>query len=141
MVTTVRTIPTQISTAQKVFPNDAATVGSTVAGNNLPSGGTVIFRLYGPAGGNTALVNCQAHGDTLGSGGLLYKESKTITGGNNSETVATTNTSFSVNSSDTFYWWVTYDPGDTAHTGSQSDCIENTVLTFNNDNGPGTLFP
>jgi hypothetical protein len=62
-------------------------------------------------------------------------------GGNNSETVKTSNTSVSVNTSDTFYWRVTYDTGDTAHTGSQSDCIENTTLTFANDAGPGTLFP
>jgi hypothetical protein len=56
-------------------------------------------------------------------------------------TVGTTNTATSVNASDTYYWRVTYATGDTAHTGRQSDCAENTVLTFNNDSGPGILFP
>jgi hypothetical protein len=55
----VRQIPTAISTAQKVFPNDSATITSSVAGNNLPSGGTVIFRLYGPTSGSTSFANCQ----------------------------------------------------------------------------------
>ena len=42
---------------------------------------------------------------------------------------------------ETYYWRVTYDPGDSAFIGRQSDCVENTVLTFNNDAGPGTEFP
>jgi hypothetical protein len=41
----------------------------------------------------------------------------------------------------TYYWRVTYATGDTAHTGSQSDCTENVVLTFTDDAGPGTVFP
>lgn len=141
---TVRQIPTSIATNQKVFPNDSATVTSSVAGNNLPAGGTVVFRLYGPTDGatpQTALQNCQAHGDTVGSGGLLYKETQPIAGGDHSETVGTTNNSVSVNTNDTFYWRVTYATGDTAHTGSQSDCVENVSTTFTNDSGPGTLFP
>jgi hypothetical protein len=140
----VRQIPTTIATAQSAYPNDSATITSSVAGNLLPSGGTVVFRLYGPTGGatpKTALQNCQAHGDTVNSGGLLYKETKTNIGGANSVTTGTANTSVSVNVSETYYWRVTYAPGDTAHTGRQSDCAENTVLTFNNDAGPGSLFP
>jgi len=137
----VRQIPTSISTAQSAIPNDSATITSSVAGNVLPATGTVIFRLYGPTAGSTALQNCQAHGDTVGSGGLLYKETKNNVGGANSVTVGTTNTTTSVNASGTYYWRVTYATGDTAHTGRQSDCAENTVLTFNNDSGPGTLFP
>jgi hypothetical protein len=137
----VRQIPTQISTHQKVFPNDSATITSSVAGNNLPAGGTVIFRLYQAGGGNTALQNCQAHGDTLGSGGLIYKQTNTSVGGQNSVTTDTSNTSVSVDANGSYYWRVTYDPGDTAHTGSQSNCVENTALTFTNDSGPGTLFP
>jgi hypothetical protein len=138
---TVRQIPTQVATAQKVFPNDSATITSSVAGNNLPAGGTVVFRLYGPTGATTALANCQAHGDTVNSGGLLYKETQNNVGGSNSVTVGTSNTTVSVNTNDTFYWRVTYNPGDTAHTGSQSDCVENVSTTFINDSGPGTLFP
>ena len=48
------------------YPNDSATITSSVAGNNLPAGGTVIFRLYQAGGGNTALQNCLAHGATVG---------------------------------------------------------------------------
>jgi hypothetical protein len=141
---TVRQIPTEILTNQKVFPNDSATITSSVAGNNLPANGTVVFRLYGPTDGatpQTALQNCQAHGDTIGSGGLLYKETQNNVGGSHSVTVGTSNTGVSVNTNDTFYWRVTYDPGDTAHTGRQSDCVENVSTAFVNDSGPGTLFP
>jgi len=140
---TVRQIPTEISTAQKTYPQDSATITSSVAGDNLPSGGTVIFRLYGAAGANTALQNCQAQGDTLGTGGLVYKQTITGVGGSHSVTVNTNNSTFSVDASTngTYYWRVTYATGDTAHTGRQSNCLENVVLTFADDSGPGTVFP
>jgi hypothetical protein len=137
----VRQIPTEISTHQSAYPNDSATISSSVAGNNLPAGGTVIFRLYQAGGGNTALQNCLAHGNTVGSGGLIYAETKNNVGGQHSVTTSTTNTSVAVDANGSYYWRVTYATGDTAHTGRQSDCTENTVLTFNNDAGPGTLFP
>jgi hypothetical protein len=142
----VRQIPTQISTAQSAIPNDSATITSSVTGNNLGTGGTVVFRLYGPTGSGatakTALENCQAGNLTL-AGGMLYTETKTNVGGAHSVTVGTTNTTISVNVSETYYWNVTYQPAaaDTSHTGRQSACAENTVLTFNNDAGPGTVFP
>jgi hypothetical protein len=145
----VRQIDTKIKTEQFAFPNDSATIESTVAGEALPAGGTVVFRLYGPTGGGTpktAEQNCDAHGDTVGSGGLLYKETKSDVGGAVSVTTSTTNyppdaDAVSVSVSETYYWRVTYDPGGTKFTGRQSDCVENTVLTFNNDPFPGTLFP
>ncbi|MGW5241357.1 hypothetical protein ACWEOW_20660 [Monashia sp. NPDC004114] len=127
----VRQIPTTISTAQKAFPNDSATISSSVAGDNLPSGGTVVFSLY------NNLANCQAGGTT----GRLYTETKSNVGGQNSVTVGTANTSVAVDTNTTVYWKVTYATGDQAHTGRQSNCTENTVFTFNNDSGPGTLFP
>jgi hypothetical protein len=71
----------------------------------------------------------------------LYKESKTIVGGANSEAVSTANTSVSVNADDDYYWKVTYATGDTAHTGRQSNCLEHTLIDFTNDAGPGTVFP
>ena len=135
---TVRQIPTSISTAQNVFPNDSATITSSIAGNNLPAGGTVVFSLYGPTGGAAnALANCQAHGNT----GLLYTETHNNVGGSHSVTVPTNNITVSVNTDDTFYWRVTYDPGDTAHTGIQSDCVENVTTKFVNDSGPGSAIP
>jgi hypothetical protein len=133
----VRQIPTSIQTAQSAIPNDSATITSSVAGDNLPSNGTVVFKLYGPAGGNTAATNCGNAGAT----GLLYSQTNTGVGGTHSATTSTTNTTVSVNASDTYYWLVTYAPGDTAHTGVQSQCVENTVLTFNNGGVSTTLFP
>jgi hypothetical protein len=131
----VRQIPTEISTAQKAFPNDSATITSSVAGNSLPSTGTVVFRLY-----NT-LANCQSGGDTVGTGGLLYKETKSNVGGSHSVTVGTTNTTVPVDTNTTVFWTATYTTGDTAHTGRASVCTENTQFTYVNDSGPGTLFP
>ncbi len=131
----VRQIPTSISTAQSAYPNDAATITSSVAGDNLPAGGTVVFSLYGATAGKTAAENCAAGSDT----GRLYTETKTV-GGQNSVTTGTSNTSVAVSTSGTYYWNVTYAPGDTAHTGRQSSCSENTVMTFTNDPGPGTVY-
>jgi hypothetical protein len=58
-------------------------------------------------------------------------------------TVGTSNTTVSVNDTSvtTYYWRVTYASGDTAHTGRQSDCVENVQVQFTNDAAPGTLFP
>ncbi|GAB3059509.1 hypothetical protein GCM10027053_21740 [Intrasporangium mesophilum] len=127
----VRQIPTAISTAQRAYPNDSATISSTIAGNNLPGTGTVVFSLY------NSLANCQAGGTT----GRLYTETQNNVGGQNSVTVSTSNTNVAVNTNTTVFWKVTYAPGDQAHTGRQSNCTENTVFAFNNDSGPGTLFP
>lgn len=143
----VRQIPTTISTAQSVYPNDSATVASSETGVNLPGGGTVTFRLYAatPASNGTpaktALENCLAHGTTLDAGGLIYEESKSITGDTESETVSTSNSTEAVSADAIVYWWVTYDPADDAFSGRQSDCVENTDIDFTNHAGPGDLFP
>jgi hypothetical protein len=137
----VRQIPTQISTHQKVYPQDSATITSSLGTDSLPTAGTVTFRLYGPSTGATGSQNCLAHGDIIGSGGLLYRQAVNPVAGGNSFTVGTSNTTVAVDTNDTFYWRVTYDPGDQAHTGSQSDCVENTTTSFVNDIGPGVLFP
>jgi hypothetical protein len=106
----------------------------------------VTFRLYAatPASNGTpaktALENCQAHGTTLGSGGLIYVEQETVDGVAASETESTSNTTVKVESDATVYWWVTYDPADSAFTGRQSDCVENTVVDFTDHAGPGTVF-
>ncbi len=139
----VRQIPTSLSTAQKTYPQDSATITSSVSGDNLPSNGTVGFSLYGASGGNTALQNCMAHGTTLGSGGLVYAQTFTSVGGAHSVTLNTTNSSFAVTaaSNGSYYWRVTYATGDTAHTGRQSDCSENAAIAFTDDAGPGTTYP
>lgn len=136
----VQQIPTSMSTTQKTIPQDSATITSTQAGDNIPPGGTVTFYMY------NSQANCQAHGTTVGSGGLLYKDSfpTNASGGNpppaNSETFNSANT-VSVNDNTNVYWRVTYATGDTAHTGRQSDCVENAQTAFTNDSAPGTLFP
>jgi len=133
----VRTIPTTISTGPTWVPNDSATVSSSVAGNNLPAGGTLTFSLYRDTTGpvTTALANCLAGGTT----GREYNEAFTV-GGTNSVTKASNN-SKSYSTDLTLYWRVTYAPGDTAHTGIQSNCQEAIVVDVTGDSGPGTAFP
>lgn len=149
---TVQQIPTAISTEQKWFPQDSATITSSEPSDNLEPGGTVEFRLFGPTDGEvpkTALENCQVDDGTALASGLLYTESKTLNGLANSETVSTNNTTVAVDSSGEtspigpFYWRVTYTlaTGDTAHTGRVSDCAESFSITFSNDSGPGDVFP
>jgi hypothetical protein len=129
----VRQIPTTISTAQKTYPQDSATITSTVSGDNLPSNGTVTFSLY------NSLANCQAGGAT----GRVYTQTINPVGGTHTATVNTSNSTFAVDAftNGTYYWTVTYATGDTAHTGRQSVCTENVVLTFTDDAGPGSVFP
>jgi hypothetical protein len=142
---TVRQIPTTISTTQKVYPQDSATIGSSVSGNLLPAGGTVTFSLYGGAASDAAnLANCQAAGAT----GRIYNTSFPTNDGlnghpapANSETFSTNQTSVAVSTNQTVYWLVTYATGDTAHTGRQSNCAESTQTVFVNSTGDGTIFP
>jgi len=132
----VSQIPSQITTAPSYFPQDSATVTSSVTGNNLPAGGTVVFRLYNSS------ANCALHGSTVGQGGLLYAESVTLGAAAHSQDAATNNQSVRISgASSALYWRVTYATGDTAHTGRQSDCVENITSTIGGDSGPGTLFP
>jgi hypothetical protein len=139
---TVQRIDTTISTTQKVYPQDSATITSSVSGDTLPAGGTVTFYLYGGDTAANNLTNCQAYGTTVNSGGLIDKESfSTASTPAHSEPFNTNNTTAAVNTNTTVYWRVTYATGDSAHTGRQSDCAESTQTVFANDTGPGTLFP
>jgi hypothetical protein len=128
----VRQIPTSILTDQWVYPNDSATVSSTVAGNELPTGGEIVFKLY------DTVANCQANGST----GLLgtFTDS-TVGGGGAGNTAKTNNTTIEVQADATVAWRVTYDPKNSAFTGRQSACVERTAVDFTDDPGPGTLFP
>jgi hypothetical protein len=132
---TVRTIPTTIKTQQSWYPNDTATVGATIG--NLGANGQVVFGLY-------ATSDC--------SGAVFYTETKTITGGNPTEEVSTSNKSVAIttlygdaaDSTVSYSWKVVYTPaaGDTAHTGKQSACnAEHFTIKYTNDNGPGTTLP
>jgi hypothetical protein len=137
----VSQIPSSVSTAPFAYPQDSATITSSGSGDPLPAGGTVTFKLYGATGGTTpatALANCQAGGTQ----GVIYSEQQTTTAGHSS-TYTTSNGNVKVNSttSKSYYWLVTYATGDSAHTGSQSKCIENMTVTFTADSGSTTLFP
>jgi hypothetical protein len=131
----VNKAPTEISTSQSVYPNDSATV--SVAAANQGTGfvaGSVKFRLY------NSLANCQATtpSDTVGVGGLLYKESKALPGTEYSSTVSTGNSSVAVSTDTTVYWLVEFTSTNTAQFGRNSVCVENTQTTFTNDAGPGS---
>ena len=134
---TVRQIPTEIKTQQSWYPNDTATITSSVAGDNLGAGGSVVFELWDSA-------TCD--------GTLFYTETETLAGGAHSEEVSTSNTTVpistlygdSAGTSVSYSWKVTYTPaaGDTAHTGIQSACsAEHFTITYTNDPGPGTDLP
>jgi hypothetical protein len=152
----VRQIPTQIKTKQSWYPNDTATVSSTIAGDNLAAGGTLDFFLYNNA-------TCTAGASNVN---VKYTERRVLTGGANSEELSTRNypgsgasavptftwSAFAIStnyadaagsSSGSYSWKVVYTPAssDTAHTGKQSSCGELFSVTFTNDNGPGTDLP
>jgi hypothetical protein len=132
---TVRQIPTEVKTKQSWYPNDTATITSSVTGDLLEAGGTVEFTLY-------ATSDC--------SGTAFYTESVNLAGGSNSEEVSTDNTTVAITTlyddaadsdSGTYSWLVVYTPdaSDTAHTGIQSACdAEHFSITYTNDAGPGT---
>ncbi|HZN87351.1 MAG TPA: hypothetical protein VFB44_00095 [Thermoleophilaceae bacterium] len=128
----VQQIPSAISTEQDVYPNDSATVSSTVASRELPAGGRIVFKLY------DTVANCQANTNT----GLLYTETdNTVGGGGAGNTASTNNTTVAVDADATVAWRVTYEPLNAAFTGRQSACVERTAIDFTDDAGPGTLFP
>ena len=65
--------------------------------------------------------------------------------GADSETVSTHNgktddavTDYSETSNSTRWWRVSFSSTNLAQQGRNSYCLENTVLTFNNNAGPGT---
>ena len=112
----VQQISTEIATGPFTFPQDSATIRSSVALDKLPAGGTVVFKLFGPTTGKTGLENCQANGAT----GLVYgPETKTnvvpVGGAHEVTGINTNNTTFNIDSSKngTYYWLVTYATGDT----------------------------
>ena len=153
---TVQQIPTSITTSPWTFPNDSATI--TSSDGNLPSGGTIVFKLFGETalGQGDALANCQAGGSvtTPGQNGLRYIQTFNSVA-NGSTTSVTRDTSngpaagglpaggfqiTSLNSGD-YYWRVTFAAGNTTHTGIQSACVERTSVTQIASAGPGTAFP
>jgi hypothetical protein len=145
----IQQIPTDIKSKQSWYPNDTATITSTITGTKLGAGGTVDFTLYDTA-------TC--------TGNVLYTERQTLAGGNQTEEVGTHNFSGSTaktpgGANVTAYlessgyadaagstvgpnsWKVVYTPatGDTAHLSSSSTCqtghTEKHTITYTNDPG------
>jgi hypothetical protein len=110
----VNKAPSNIATAQSLFPQDSATLSASAGGTPT---GSVTFQLFPPA-------------DTACSGTAAYSETVPLTSGS----ASTSNTTFSVSSANasTYRWLVTY-PGDATHDGTTSACgTEHFVLTITN---------
>ncbi len=129
----VQKVPTSITTAQKVYPNDSATVSVSGSGTGNVQG-SVKFRLF------DTLANCQAANpsDTVGTGGLLYRQVVNLPGDATSSTVGTTNTTVAVTTNTTVYWLVEFTSTNPAQFGRNSVCQESTQTTFVNDSSGGT---
>jgi Cu/Zn superoxide dismutase len=95
--------PASITTAQRLFPQDTATVGAGAGGTPT---GSVTFKLFGP-------------NDMFCAGSAVYSEKVTLANGS----ASTSNTSFSVSSAsaDTYSWLVEYS-GDATHDATTSSC-------------------
>ena len=132
------TAPTSIATNPFVYPQDRVTISASSGGN---LSGSVKFRLY------DSYADCSATtpSDTVGSGGLLYKESgqtNDSVSGASPQSVNTNNTQHKVTSTTAgnLYWLVEYtSSGNSLQTGSSSACVENVGATITPD---GTVtFP
>jgi hypothetical protein len=119
-------VDTSLATAPWIYPNDNATV-TTPNGGGTPAG-SVKFRLYDTA------ANCGATtpSDTVGTGGLLYKESVTLPA-STPFTVNTSNTSVKVEATAQVYWRVEFTSTNTSQKGRNSLCVENINATLTGD--------
>ena len=111
----VNKAPSNIATAQELFPQDAATISASAGGTPT---GSVTFALFGP-------------NDATCSGTAVYTETVALNG---SGKATTSNSTFSVKSgsADVYRWRVVYG-GDTNHEGVTSACgTEQFTLTIAN---------
>jgi hypothetical protein len=106
---------TSVATAQKWTPNDSATV-TAAGGSNL--NGSVDFSLH-------LSSNCS-------DATPLYTQSIPLVNATSPAPAATTNTTFHVTSDTTVYWKVTFVSSDS--TIGSSSCVEQSILTIDNDN-------
>jgi len=155
---TIRQIPTTIKTQQSWFPNDTATIASTVTGDSLANGGSVDFYLFanstctaGTDNVNILYAERFALGDNLGNSTVAFTSN--YTGADKSAPPGFTWAAREITTdyadaadktaplSGRYSWLVVYTPPDSAHTGIQSACAETFFITYTNDNGPGTDLP
>ena len=133
-------LPSSITTAPYVYPNDDTTVTAGTGLTNVT--GSVTFKLYS---GVNAATNCAADNGT----GVVYSETVNLPSTTNtSKTVGTSNpgttgtpNSYKISSSTTnnLYWRVTYS-GDSNNLGRYS-CAESVGVTLNSDSSGGTNVP
>lgn len=117
---TVVALQPSMTTAQSFYPNDSATV--TVAAGAGDLAGDVTFELYD---------NSDCTGTALYSEGPI--DIATGSGTGLSRTVATDNTTVAVSASTTLYWKVSFDSDITGILDVTHNCLENTILTIDND--------
>lgn len=157
---TVRQIPTSIKTNQSWYPNDTATIASSVSGDSIVAGGTVDFRLYESLTCTGTVRYSErvtiAAGDI--TGGVAGVSTKNYPGGAGTAVPGesawaafkiSTASADAANSTKSFSWKVVYTPAasDTVHLGRQSACstspasIEKFTITYTNDDSGGTPLP
>jgi hypothetical protein len=124
-------VNTAISTAPWIYPNDKATVTAPNGGGN--PAGSVKFRLYDSSANCTATTPS----DTVGTGGLLYKETVNLPAAS-PFTVNTDNHSVKIESSTTVYWRVEFTSTNAAQIGRNSICTESIATTLTPSTGTGT---
>jgi hypothetical protein len=105
---------TSLTTAQNWLPNDSVTIKS--AGGSALNG-SVTFTLYDNG-------TC--------TGNVLYTTGAISVSGSSPQTVATSNTSVKVSTSETVSWSVVYTSNDPNIAGSSDSCSETTALTISN---------
>jgi hypothetical protein len=126
----VQRIQTGISTRQFVYPQDKAVITAS-AGGNLA--GTVTFEMFDTA------ANCAANtSDTVGTGGLLYREALSVAGAS-PQAKTTNNTSARIAADTTVWWRVAYTSTNAAQLGSLSDCVESTTVSYAGNDAAITL--
>ena len=126
-ILTVQQVNTAISTSPFFYPNDSATVTAPNGGGN-PTG-SVKFRLYDTAANCTAATPS----DTVGQGGLLYRQAPQNLPVSAPFTVSTSNTTVAVNTTTTVWWLVEFTSTNSAQIGRNSVCVENIAATLTGD--------
>jgi hypothetical protein len=116
---TIITQPSDTTTFSATLNDTATVTGASPTGN-------VTFRLY------NSLENCSLDANrtaTVGTGGLLYAETKALPAGSDNTKSVSTSPGYSTSAAGTYYWWVGY-AGDGVNEPSTSACgVEFTTIT------------
>ena len=121
------TSPTSIATNPWFYPQDRTVISATSGGDLA---GSVKFRLFD----NSTDCNATTPSDTVGTGGLLFREVDSVSGAS-AQTVDTSNSSYRVHADTAtdLYWLITYHSTNGNQTDSSSVCVENMGATITAD--------